>query len=78
MIGLSLANTSRSTPHNFSGRSKVTVTMTTSVCVCVDRVWEKIAESMQLVARNTTGLKAKISQWAKGVGLKGNLQKQLG
>lgn len=46
--------------------------------VCVDRVWEKIAESMQLVARNTTGLKAKISQWAKGVGLKGNLQKQLG
>ncbi|XP_019857705.1 PREDICTED: long-chain-fatty-acid--CoA ligase ACSBG2-like [Amphimedon queenslandica] len=44
----------------------------------VPRVWEKISESMQLVARNTTGLKAKISQWAKGVGLKGNLQKQLG
>lgn len=42
------------------------------------RVWEKISESMQLVARNTTGLKAKISQWAKGVGLKGNLQKQMG
>ena len=42
------------------------------------RVWDKIAESMQLIARNTTGIKARISQWAKGVGLKGNLSKQLG
>ena len=34
LIGFSLANSSRSTPHNFSGRSKVMVTVTTSVCVC--------------------------------------------
>lgn len=42
------------------------------------RVWEKIAESMQLIARNTKGIKSHISQWAKGVGLKGNLHKQMG
>lgn len=40
------------------------------------RVWEKIAESMQLVARNTTGLKSRIASWAKGVGYKGNISKQ--
>ena len=42
------------------------------------RVWEKIAESMQAVARNTRGLKAKIASWAKGVGLKGNYRRQMG
>ncbi len=42
------------------------------------RVWEKVAESMQMVARSTTGLKAKIASWAQGVGLKANITKQTG
>ena len=42
------------------------------------RVWEKIAESMQTVARNTKGLKAKVASWAKGVGLRANFNKQTG
>ena len=42
------------------------------------RVWEKIAEGMQLVANSLTGLKARISSWAKTVGLKGNHNKMAG
>lgn len=42
------------------------------------RVWEKIAEGMQLVASNITGLKARISSWAKGIGLRGNHSKMEG
>ena len=41
-------------------------------------MWEKIAEGMQLVASNITGLKARISTWAKGIGLKGNHNKMEG
>lgn len=44
----------------------------------VPRVWEKIAEGMQLVASNITGLKARISSWAKGIGLRGNHNKMEG
>lgn len=44
----------------------------------VPRVWEKIAESMQMVARNTRGFKAKVASWAKGVGLRANYTKQSG
>ncbi|XP_064390607.1 long-chain-fatty-acid--CoA ligase ACSBG2-like isoform X3 [Halichondria panicea] len=44
----------------------------------VPRVWEKIAESMQLVSMNTSGFKAKVASWAKGLGLKANLRKQSG
>ncbi|XP_065912809.1 long-chain-fatty-acid--CoA ligase ACSBG2-like isoform X2 [Dysidea avara] len=44
----------------------------------VPRVWEKIAEGMQLVANSLTGLKARISSWAKTVGLKGNHNKMAG
>lgn len=42
------------------------------------RVWEKIAETMQAVGRNTRGLKSKVASWAKGVGLKGNYRRQMG
>lgn len=41
-------------------------------------MWEKVAEGMQLVARNVTGFKARISTWAKGIGLKGNHNKMEG
>ncbi|EDV26395.1 uncharacterized protein TRIADDRAFT_49993 [Trichoplax adhaerens] len=39
----------------------------------VPRVWEKIAEKLQALARQNHGLKKKIGNWAKGVGLRGNL-----
>ena len=42
------------------------------------RVWEKIAETMQSIARNTKGMKRKVATWAKGLGLKANLKKQSG
>ena len=44
----------------------------------VPRVWEKIAESMQMVARDVKGIKAKVASWAKGVGLKANYNRQTG
>jgi long-chain-fatty-acid--CoA ligase ACSBG len=34
----------------------------------VPRVWEKIAEKMQAIGRQTTGLKKSLSAWAKGQG----------
>ena len=42
------------------------------------RVWEKIAEGIQLIGRNTKGLKKRLSSWAKGIGYKGNYAKQSG
>ena len=42
------------------------------------RVWEKVAEGIQLVMRNNKGLKARLFSWAKDVGLKGNYAKQSG
>jgi long-chain-fatty-acid--CoA ligase ACSBG len=44
----------------------------------VPRVWEKIAESLQLVAATQGRLKSRISSWAKSVGFKANYTKQLG
>lgn len=38
----------------------------------VPRVWEKMSERMQEVAKKTKGLKREIGAWAKGIGLKGN------
>jgi long-chain-fatty-acid--CoA ligase ACSBG len=37
------------------------------------RVWEKIMEKLQELGRSTTGMKKRISTWAKGVGLRGNM-----
>jgi len=54
------------------------VCVCTIICPLSYRVWEKIAESMQMVARSTTGLKAKVASWAQGLGLKANLKKQSG
>ena len=44
----------------------------------VPRVWEKMQDSMQTAGRSITGLKKKISTWAKGVGKKANYAKMLG
>ncbi|XP_046571351.1 long-chain-fatty-acid--CoA ligase ACSBG2-like isoform X3 [Haliotis rubra] len=44
----------------------------------VPRVWEKMMERMLAIGKETTGLKKKISTWAKGVGLKGNYNLQNG
>jgi long-chain-fatty-acid--CoA ligase ACSBG len=41
-------------------------------------VWEKIAESMQLVASSHSGLKSRISSWAKNIGFRANYTKQSG
>ena len=35
-------------------------------------------EKLQEVGRNTTGIKKRISTWAKGVGLRGNMNKEKG
>ena len=50
--------------------------MILAVLSCDYRVWERAAEAMQLLSQDSNGLKAKISSWAKGVGLKANLTKQ--
>jgi long-chain-fatty-acid--CoA ligase ACSBG len=44
----------------------------------VPRVWEKLAIGMQTYASSLSGTKKKLSQWAKGIGLRGNLSKQEG
>ena len=44
----------------------------------VPRVWEKIYEAMQKVAKSTTGLKKTISTWSKGKALEKNLNSQYG
>jgi long-chain-fatty-acid--CoA ligase ACSBG len=44
----------------------------------VPRVWEKIAESLQLVASTQGKLKSRISSLAKNVGFRANYNKQLG
>ncbi|XP_071117767.1 long-chain-fatty-acid--CoA ligase ACSBG2-like isoform X2 [Haliotis cracherodii] len=44
----------------------------------VPRVWEKMMEKLMSIGKQTTGLKKKISTWAKGVGLKGNYNIQNG
>ena len=49
-----------------------------SLFVCDVRVWEKIAESLQLVASTQGKLKSRISSWAKNVGFRANYNKQLG
>ena len=44
----------------------------------VPRVLEKIAKSMQLIYQQNNDLNMRISRWAKGIGLRGNLNKQMG
>ena len=44
----------------------------------VPRVWEKIYEKMQEVARSTTGVKRALAQWAKAKGLEKNRRQQYG
>ncbi len=45
----------------------------------VPRVWEKMQEKMQEIARqNPSNLRKKIAAWAKDVGLRGNLSKMKG
>ena len=44
----------------------------------VPRVWEKIYEAMQKVAKSTTGIKKKLSTWSKGKALTKNLNSQYG
>ena len=45
-----------------------------TVFLAVPRVWEKIAEKLREVGKQTKGCKKKISTWAKRVGLKGNME----
>lgn len=44
-----------------------------TVFLGVPRVWEKIAERMQEIGRNTTGIKKSIATWTKGVSLSANM-----
>ena len=44
----------------------------------VPRVWEKIAEKMKEIGKNTTGLKRRIAMWAKDIGYRGNISLQSG
>ncbi|XP_022106197.1 long-chain-fatty-acid--CoA ligase ACSBG2-like isoform X2 [Acanthaster planci] len=39
----------------------------------VPRVWEKIQEKLKSIGANNSGLKKKISDWAKDIGLRGNI-----
>ncbi|CAB3984774.1 long-chain-fatty-acid-- ligase ACSBG2-like isoform X2 [Paramuricea clavata] len=49
-----------------------------TMIMAVPRVWEKIMEKLQELGRNTTGIKKRISTWAKGVGLRGNMNIEQG
>ncbi|XP_028411292.1 long-chain-fatty-acid--CoA ligase ACSBG2-like [Dendronephthya gigantea] len=49
-----------------------------TLVMAVPRVWEKIMEKLQTIGRSTTGMKKKISTWAKGVGLRGNMNLEQG
>ena len=49
-----------------------------TVIMAVPRVWEKIMEKLQEAGRSTTGMKKRISTWAKGVGLRGNMNIEKG
>lgn len=49
-----------------------------TMILAVPRVWEKIMEKLQEVGRNTTGVKKRISTWAKGVGLRGQMNIEKG
>ena len=49
-----------------------------SLFVCDVRVWEKIAESLQLVASTQGKLKSRISSLAKNVGFRAKLQQTAG
>ena len=44
----------------------------------VPRVWEKMAEKLQDIGRQTTGIKKSLATWAKGVGYKGVYAKMNG
>lgn len=46
--------------------------------VGVPRVFEKIEESLKGIGANTKGLKKKLADWAKGIALKGNTNKEAG
>jgi len=46
--------------------------------VGVPRVYEKIEESLKGIGANTKGLKKKLADWAKGIALKGNTNKEAG
>eukprot|EP00048_Salpingoeca_helianthica_P022118 m.16471 g.16471 ORF g.16471 m.16471 type:complete len:646 (+) comp6906_c1_seq1:1312-3249(+) len=43
-----------------------------TILFAVPRVWEKIADRLQAVGRETTGLRRSLATWAKDVGLRGN------
>lgn len=42
------------------------------------RVFEKIEESLKGIGANTKGIKKKLADWAKGVALRGNQNKEAG
>lgn len=42
------------------------------------RVWEKIMAKLQEAGRSTTGMKKRVSSWAKGVGLRGHMNLEKG
>jgi len=49
-----------------------------TVFFAVPRVWEKFAEAMQAVGKKTTGLKKRMSTWAKGLGSQMHAAAQVG
>ena len=49
-----------------------------TVFFAVPRVWEKFAEAMQEVGKKTTGMKAVIKEWAKGLGRQMHAAAQVG
>eukprot|EP00762_Andalucia_godoyi_P007828 ANDGO_01758.mRNA.1 Very long-chain-fatty-acid--CoA ligase bubblegum len=53
-------------------------TVKPTVFLGVPRVWEKIMEAMKAAGRQTTGMKKKIAEWARGKGLEGGFAEQSG
>ncbi|XP_046857270.1 long-chain-fatty-acid--CoA ligase ACSBG2-like [Xenia sp. Carnegie-2017] len=49
-----------------------------TVLFAVPRVWEKIMAKLQEAGRSTTGMKKRVSSWAKGVGLRGHMNLEKG
>ncbi len=43
-----------------------------TILFAVPRVWEKIADRLQAVGRENTGIRLKLAAWAKDIGLRGN------
>lgn len=58
--------------------SQTLVAARPTLFVAVPRVYEKIEEKLKGIGANVTGMKRKLVDWAKGIALKGNRNKEQG